>query len=118
MHTRRCTSSPRSILLSLVAESLTLASLFGVHSHFDVLLHHRRRRHIALVCACACVRFLRWMVVDLKQFSVGQGPLASALWIVSQIPGRVETQDVTDFLVRQGFWPSYKSVGCYVQPLR
>lgn len=51
----------------------------------------------------------QWMIVDNKQFAAHKSPSAGpgTLWIVSQIPGQVVSRDVTDVLVKRGFWPSY-----------
>ena len=29
------------------------------------------------------------------------------LWVAEQLPGNVEAEDVTEVLLRQGFWASY-----------
>jgi hypothetical protein len=47
------------------------------------------------------------MIVDNKQFTAGEPARAGTLWICSQIPGTVLSQDVTDVLTTRGFWPSY-----------
>jgi hypothetical protein len=49
----------------------------------------------------------QYMVLDLKQFDpVGRQLKDNTLWVVEQIPGRVESKDVTDILAF-GYWPSY-----------
>jgi len=49
----------------------------------------------------------QWMIVDNKLFTPGQQPGPNTLWIASQRPGLVLTQDVTPVLLRQGYWPSF-----------
>lgn len=63
-------------------------------------------------CAhCCCLHLflhvLEWMIVDNKQFTPGQPTRAGTLWISSQIPGQVESADVTSVLQFQGYWPSF-----------
>jgi hypothetical protein len=47
------------------------------------------------------------MVVDKQQFTPGSVPSAGYLYIIEQIPGTTEAQDVTPILVEQTNWPSY-----------
>lgn len=50
----------------------------------------------------------QWMVLDTAHFVPGSAlPDAGLLWIAEQIPGKVHATDVTDVLVKQGYWPSY-----------
>ena len=47
-----------------------------------------------------------WMVVDMKKFNpptIG----ANTLWVAEQIPGTVESADMSDVLRTKGFWSSY-----------
>jgi len=47
-----------------------------------------------------------YMVLDWNKFAVGKQLFKGALWVVDQIPGYVESADVTHQLER-GYWPSY-----------
>ena len=50
----------------------------------------------------------QWMVLDTAHFVPGgELPTAGLLWIAEQIPGKIESADVTSVLVKQGYWPSY-----------
>lgn len=49
----------------------------------------------------------QWMVVDNKRFVPGTPPGAGTLWVLEQLPGVVEAQDVTEILVRDSYWASY-----------
>jgi len=53
----------------------------------------------------------QWMVVDYKKFAPGTKALEKLqpgfLWILEQIPGTIEAQDLTSLLKKQGYWPSY-----------
>lgn len=48
----------------------------------------------------------QYMIVDTKEFTPGQPLGPNVLWVVEQIPGLVESADVSDHLER-GYWPSY-----------
>eukprot|EP01126_Amoeba_proteus_P031935 TRINITY_DN3122_c0_g2_i21.p1 TRINITY_DN3122_c0_g2~~TRINITY_DN3122_c0_g2_i21.p1 ORF type:complete len:123 (+),score=12.56 TRINITY_DN3122_c0_g2_i21:414-782(+) len=47
------------------------------------------------------------MIIDYKLYSPGQPLQPGTLWIAEQIPGYVETADVTDVLSQDGYWASY-----------
>jgi len=50
----------------------------------------------------------QWTVVDYKLFKPGQPlPHTDLIWVLEQIPGRTESQDVTWFLRKYNYWPSY-----------
>ena len=50
----------------------------------------------------------QWTVVDYKLFKPGQElPDKDVLWILEQIPGYIATRDVTWFLKKFRYWPSY-----------
>ena len=50
----------------------------------------------------------QWTVVDYKMFKPGQQlPSADLIWILEQIPGTTVSRDVTWFLRKYGYWPSY-----------
>ncbi|ELP83376.1 hypothetical protein EIN_372710 [Entamoeba invadens IP1] len=52
----------------------------------------------------------QWMVLDYTKFTdTGKLPQKDLLLIAEQIPGRVEIQDVTSVLIKQGYWASYNS---------
>eukprot|EP00123_Amoebidium_parasiticum_P011864 comp20950_c0_seq1/m.28009 comp20950_c0_seq1/g.28009 ORF comp20950_c0_seq1/g.28009 comp20950_c0_seq1/m.28009 type:complete len:553 (-) comp20950_c0_seq1:50-1708(-) len=48
----------------------------------------------------------QYMVVDYKGFHRGVEIKDGTLWVIEQIPGHVESRDMTDEL-RNGHWPSY-----------
>jgi len=53
----------------------------------------------------------QWMVIDMNTLS-RQGnnfilPSKDLLWIIEQIPGKTRAADVTDVLVKQGYWSSF-----------
>jgi hypothetical protein len=48
----------------------------------------------------------QYMVIDYKRFTQGVSVADGTLWVVEQIPGLVESADVTDQLER-AYWPSY-----------
>jgi hypothetical protein len=48
----------------------------------------------------------QYMIFDWKKFQPNLPLLNGALWVMEQIPGLVEYEDVTDQLER-GYWPSY-----------
>uniref|UniRef100_A0A7I4YEA6 Phospholipase B-like n=1 Tax=Haemonchus contortus TaxID=6289 RepID=A0A7I4YEA6_HAECO len=50
----------------------------------------------------------QWTVVDFKKFKPGQEiPDKDLLWILEQTPASIKSQDVTWFLKRYRYWPSY-----------
>jgi len=52
----------------------------------------------------------QWMVVDYNKFRPGQSTLANDLfWVLEQIPGYIQSADLTKVLEKKGFWPSYNS---------
>ncbi|XP_023326751.1 putative phospholipase B-like 2 isoform X2 [Eurytemora carolleeae] len=52
----------------------------------------------------------QWMVVDYNQFTPGDKELKpNLLWVLEQIPGYIQTKDLTQIIESQGFWPSYNS---------
>lgn len=50
-----------------------------------------------------------YLVVDSKKFVEKQKPEADLLWIIEQYPGTYRSQDITDVLVKQGFFPSFNT---------
>jgi len=48
----------------------------------------------------------QWIVVDMKKLVVGDHLEPGTLWILEQIPGYIESADVTETL-SYGYWPSY-----------
>ncbi|OWF46224.1 putative phospholipase B-like 2 [Mizuhopecten yessoensis] len=48
-----------------------------------------------------------WMVVDYKQFVPGRTDLTGVLYVLEQIPGLIEYEDLTPLLMKQTYWPSY-----------
>jgi len=52
----------------------------------------------------------QWMVVDYNKFTPGQTELTDDLfWVAEQIPGYIQSGDMTKVLEKRGFWPSYNS---------
>ncbi|KAF8794204.1 putative phospholipase B-like 2 [Argiope bruennichi] len=49
----------------------------------------------------------QWMILDYKKFQPGKPLEDGLLWVLEQLPGYVRTDDVTDVLRRQTYWPSY-----------
>jgi len=50
----------------------------------------------------------QWIITDFKQFEKGASSLKpGTLWIAEQIPGYIESGDMTSVLQDQGYWPSY-----------
>jgi len=50
----------------------------------------------------------QYIVLDMKLFTPGSKELApGTMWVVEQIPGLVERQDLTDVLADQGYFASY-----------
>jgi hypothetical protein len=50
----------------------------------------------------------QYMVVDMKLFVPGEGPLQDFLWIIEVAPGITESQDVTEKFISNGnYWPSF-----------
>jgi hypothetical protein len=50
----------------------------------------------------------QWMVVDYKRFTPGAASLQDGLlWIAETMPGHSHRADVTNVVVKQGYWPSY-----------
>ncbi|KAL5017012.1 hypothetical protein ScPMuIL_006601 [Solemya velum] len=50
-----------------------------------------------------------WMIVDYKQFKPGQPPKEGLLYVLEQIPNLIVYDDMTDFLQKQTYWPSYNT---------
>lgn len=48
----------------------------------------------------------QWMVVDYNKFSHGNLE-EGTLWVLEQVPGYIERQDMTYFLREKGYWASY-----------
>eukprot|EP01121_Diplochlamys_sp_Union-15-3_P017329 TRINITY_DN607_c0_g1_i1.p1 TRINITY_DN607_c0_g1~~TRINITY_DN607_c0_g1_i1.p1 ORF type:complete len:533 (-),score=75.69 TRINITY_DN607_c0_g1_i1:57-1655(-) len=48
----------------------------------------------------------QWMVVDYKLFTPGRILPPNVLWIIEQMPGYTQAEDVTTYLAL-GYWPSY-----------
>ncbi|VDP08193.1 unnamed protein product [Heligmosomoides polygyrus] len=50
----------------------------------------------------------QWTVLDYKTFKPGKEiPDKDVLWILEQTPGSIEMEDVTWFLKKYSYWPSY-----------
>ncbi|CAD6188332.1 unnamed protein product [Caenorhabditis auriculariae] len=50
----------------------------------------------------------QWTVLDWKHFTPGQPiPDKDMLWILEQAPGHIDSRDMTWYLKRYSYWPSY-----------
>ncbi|KAI6188670.1 putative phospholipase B-like 2 [Aphelenchoides besseyi] len=50
----------------------------------------------------------QWTVVDYKLFKPGQElPNNDVVWVLEQVPGYCESRDITWFLRKYSYWPSY-----------
>jgi hypothetical protein len=50
----------------------------------------------------------QWTVVDYKLFKPGQElPNTDLVWILEQVPGKTASRDMTWFIRKYGYWPSY-----------
>uniref|UniRef100_A0A4Q8K3A3 Phospholipase B-like n=2 Tax=Liphistius sp. SGP-2016 TaxID=1905180 RepID=A0A4Q8K3A3_9ARAC len=49
----------------------------------------------------------QWMVVNYKKFITGEPLQDGLLWVLEQIPGYIHSEDVTNILRKQNYWPSY-----------
>jgi len=50
----------------------------------------------------------QWTVVDFKLFTPGKElPNNNVIWVLEQVPGYTLSRDVTWFLRKYGYWPSY-----------
>ena len=48
----------------------------------------------------------QYMVIDLKKFRPGEDALPGLLWVAEQIPGQVQSADMTRMLMMAAYWPS------------
>ncbi|VUZ53168.1 unnamed protein product [Hymenolepis diminuta] len=52
----------------------------------------------------------QWMVIDTKLIEKSKPlPTKDLLWVAEQSPGFVQSADVTDHLIRKGYWASYNN---------
>jgi len=49
----------------------------------------------------------QYQIVDYKLFTPGKSIQANTLWICEQVPGFIVAEDMTSYLLGQGYWPSY-----------
>ncbi|XP_064620556.1 putative phospholipase B-like 2 [Lineus longissimus] len=49
----------------------------------------------------------QWMIVDYKKFTPGNASSQDLLWVLEQIPGTIMAADVSNVLLKQGYWGSY-----------
>ncbi|KAL1437652.1 hypothetical protein MTO96_048733 [Rhipicephalus appendiculatus] len=49
----------------------------------------------------------QWMVLDYKLFMPGKSVQPGTLWLVEQLPGIMDTADISPVLNKQGYWASY-----------
>eukprot|EP00040_Diaphanoeca_grandis_P019558 m.103276 g.103276 ORF g.103276 m.103276 type:complete len:548 (-) comp27487_c0_seq1:126-1769(-) len=48
-----------------------------------------------------------WQIIDMHKFSPGAAPSNGLLTIVEEVPGLIQTEDVTSILMKDLFWPSF-----------
>eukprot|EP00455_Lapot_gusevi_P032362 TRINITY_DN3529_c0_g1_i3.p1 TRINITY_DN3529_c0_g1~~TRINITY_DN3529_c0_g1_i3.p1 ORF type:complete len:535 (-),score=171.08 TRINITY_DN3529_c0_g1_i3:144-1748(-) len=48
-----------------------------------------------------------WLVVDYKLFTAGQPLQPNTVWLLDQIPGYIDSQDITALLNQMSYFPSY-----------
>jgi len=48
----------------------------------------------------------QWLVVDYNLYSAGKPLPDNLLWIVEQVPGQIESRDMTQYLRSNGYWGS------------
>ncbi|KAF8794203.1 putative phospholipase B-like 2 like protein [Argiope bruennichi] len=51
----------------------------------------------------------QWMILDLNRFQPGKPLEDGLLWVIEQLPGYLHSEDVTDVLRKQSYWPSYNT---------
>ena len=51
----------------------------------------------------------QWMVLDYQKFKPGKPLVDGLLWVLEQLPGHVHSEDVTQVLRTQSYWPSYNT---------
>lgn len=51
----------------------------------------------------------QWMVLDYNKFQPGKPLQDGLLWALEQLPGYLHSEDVTNVLRKQGYWPSYNT---------
>ncbi|GFS56688.1 putative phospholipase B-like 2 [Nephila pilipes] len=49
----------------------------------------------------------QWMILDYNKFQSGRPLEDGLLWVLEQLPGYLHSDDVTDILRKQKYWPSY-----------
>ncbi|KAF8778477.1 putative phospholipase B-like 2 like protein [Argiope bruennichi] len=49
----------------------------------------------------------QWIILDFKKFQPGRPLQDGLLWVLEQLPGYLHSEDMTDVLRQQGYWPSY-----------
>jgi len=50
----------------------------------------------------------QWFIIDYNKFTPGSPKLVpGTLWVMEQIPGYIESQDLTSILTRDKYWASY-----------
>jgi len=50
----------------------------------------------------------QWMIIDMNRFHPGANSLSpGTLWVVEQIPGHIESRDMTSMLEKAGYWGSF-----------
>jgi hypothetical protein len=51
----------------------------------------------------------QWMVLDLNKFTPNKLPQRGFLTVLEEVPGHVHWEDMSDFLGRNTYWPSYNN---------
>ncbi|GFR04137.1 putative phospholipase B-like 2 [Trichonephila clavata] len=49
----------------------------------------------------------QWMILDYNKFQAGKPLKDGLLWVLEQLPGYLHSEDVTNILRKQNYWPSY-----------
>lgn len=57
----------------------------------------------------------QWMILDYKLFEPRRSLQPGTLWLVEQLPGLMESADITSVLMKQGYWASYNEA--YLPPI-
>ncbi|GIY39257.1 putative phospholipase B-like 2 [Caerostris darwini] len=51
----------------------------------------------------------QWMILDYNKFQPGKPLQDGLLWVLEQLPGYIHSEDVTNVLRSQQYWPSYNT---------
>jgi len=51
----------------------------------------------------------QWMILNYNVFEPTKPLPSGVLWVLEQLPGKIQSKDVTDILKKQGYWASYNN---------